>query len=59
MEPGDYVISAWGNSGAITSPPRPASRCDLPLSLAVGDDFSYFARWEPRGDCVWMQGELP
>jgi hypothetical protein len=59
LEPGDYEIRAWGNSGAITHPPQPASSCVMQLSLAAGDDVAYYADWPRRSDCTWKAGSWP
>ncbi|MEP7378916.1 MAG: hypothetical protein ABI725_05070 [Chloroflexota bacterium] len=59
LEPGDYSLTAWGNSGAILASPRPLAECSLDFSLAAGDDVTYYADWPHRGDCTWKQGAWP
>jgi hypothetical protein len=57
LEPGDYMLTAWAASGAITDPPQNI-HCEADLSLAAGDDVAYYADWPGGGECRWVEGVL-
>ncbi|MEO8625865.1 MAG: hypothetical protein ABI452_04120 [Candidatus Limnocylindrales bacterium] len=60
LEPGDYSVATWAESGAILATPRPSpAQCSLDFSLAAGDDVTYYADWPHRGDCTWKEGSWP
>ena len=56
LVPGDYLVHAL-----IATPqanPVAGPTCDLPLTLAAGDDVSFYAQFPSQGDCVWKAGSL-
>ena len=53
---GDYTVHAF-----IATPeahPVAGPTCDLPLTVATGDDVAYYADFSGSGDCVWTEGSL-
>ena len=59
LQPGEYVLHASVPSGAILASPIPAGKCSVSISVAAGDDVSYYADWpSPINDCRWKEGTL-
>jgi hypothetical protein len=56
---GEYTLRAWAIGGAITSPPAAGDlACQRDVSLASGDDVSYYAEWNAASTCGWTEGSL-
>lgn len=55
---GDYTARVFlvDNAG---KPKGNQSLCDLPISLAAGDDVAYYADFDASGTCTWKPGSFP
>jgi hypothetical protein len=57
LDAGDYKVHAFINTPQAN--PVAGPTCDLDLTVAAGDDVSYFANFSAgSGDCTWVSGSL-
>jgi hypothetical protein len=53
---GDYVVHAF--IATQQANPVAGPTCNLPLTVAAGDDLAFYAQFPTQGDCSWKAGSL-
>jgi hypothetical protein len=56
LSAGDYAVHAF--IATQQANPVAGPTCDMPLTVAAGDDVAYFADFSGSGDCAWQAGSL-